>query len=145
MWGTWAEDPRAKDIEGEPFEIPMQGMGLFASRRDAWLGFNPEFRGFGGEEGYIQEKYRQAGHRTLCLPFLRWMHRFNRPMGTPYRNQWEDRVRNYIIGFRELGLPVDDIIRHFQGHLDEHTFSVMMAILEAEFGPLMPAKELEPV
>ena len=85
----------------------MQGMGLFACRKDAWPGFNPLFRGFGAEEGYIHEKVRQGGGRTLCLPFLRWMHRFNRPLGAPYPNIWEDRIRNYYIGWRELGLPTE--------------------------------------
>src|SRR5919197_369876 len=72
MWGIWATDPRGRDPDGEPFEIPMQGMGAFSCRKSAWLGFNPRFRGFGGEEGYIHEKFRQAGRRTLCLPWLRW-------------------------------------------------------------------------
>lgn len=39
----------------------MQGLGIFACRRDVWPGFNPRLRGFGGEEGYIHEKFRRAG------------------------------------------------------------------------------------
>ncbi len=35
MWGVWATDPRGLDPEGEPFEIPMQGMGAFSCRRAA--------------------------------------------------------------------------------------------------------------
>src|SRR5262249_38985211 len=57
MWGVWAVDQRAEDPEGEPFEIPMQGVGLFSCRREAWPGFNPHFRGFGGDEGYIHWKF----------------------------------------------------------------------------------------
>ena len=106
---TCGEDP-----EAPPFDIPMQGMGLFSCRRAVWPGFNPRFRGFGGEEGYIHEKFRQNGGRTLCLPFLRWMHRFRRPMGVPYINSWEDRVRNYMIGFRELGLPTAELEDHYR-------------------------------
>ena len=113
MYGTWDCDERGKDTEAPPFEIPMQGMGLFACRRRTWPGFNPSFRGFGGEEGYIHEKFRQRGGKALCLPFLRWMHRFNRPFGIPYPNCWEDRIRNYIIGFRELGLDTQQIDEHF--------------------------------
>ena len=60
MWGIWATDPRGQDPEGEPFEIPMQGMGAFSCRKGAWPGFNPMFRGFGWEEGYIHEKIRRA-------------------------------------------------------------------------------------
>src|SRR5581483_11068574 len=74
MYGYWATDERGVDPEAPPFEIPMQGLGLFACRKAAWRGFNPLFRGFGGEEGYIHEKFRQAGARSLCLPFLRWLH-----------------------------------------------------------------------
>lgn len=113
MWGTWASDERGRDPDAEPFEIPMQGMGLFACRREAWPGFHPELRGFGSEEGYIHEKVRQAGGRSLCLPFLRWMHRFGRPMGPQYDLVWEDRIRNYFIGFRELGLDTSQMESHF--------------------------------
>jgi Glycosyl transferase family 2 len=113
MYGVWGVDPRGEDVEAPPFDIPMQGLGVFACRRAAWPGFNPAFRGFGGEEGYIHEKFRQRGGRTLCLPFLRWLHRFNRPMGTRYTNRWEDRIRNYYIGRHELGLPTNDVEAHF--------------------------------
>jgi hypothetical protein len=99
MFGCWGTDDRGRDPDGEPFEIPMQGLGLFACRRVPWPGFNPKFRGFGGEEAYLHEKFRHAGGRAFCLPFLRWMHRFNRPMGIPYVNTWDDRLRNYLIGF----------------------------------------------
>ncbi len=119
MYGVWACDNRADDKDGEPFDIPMQGLGLFACRKKAWPGFNPDFRGFGGEEGYIHEKFRQAGGRTLCLPFLRWLHRFERPGGVPYTIDWQDRIWNYMIGFQELGLDTGQIIDHFNEHLGE--------------------------
>jgi hypothetical protein len=119
MYGMWEHDPRGDDPDGPPFDIPMQGLGLFACRRSAWPGFNPRFRGFGGEEGYIHQKFRRAGGRTLCLPFLRWMHRFQRPMGLSYPNTWEDRVRNYLIGFDELGLPTTELEAHFVDFLGE--------------------------
>ncbi|HJN93287.1 MAG TPA: glycosyltransferase family 25 protein, partial [Dehalococcoidia bacterium] len=118
MFGVWATDERGVDPTHEPFEIPMQGLGLFACRRDAWLGFSSRFRGFGGEEGYIHEKFRQAGRRTLCLPFLRWMHRFNRPFGTRYPINWEDRVRNYFIGHRETGVSTAALEEHFAEFLN---------------------------
>jgi hypothetical protein len=119
FWGIWATDPRGVDPDGEPFEIPMQGLGAFACRRSAWLGFNPRFRGFGGEEGYIHEKFRQAGHRTLCLPWFRWMHRFGRPSGVPYRLTLEDKFRNYFIGHAELGLDLSQLIAQFTPRLPE--------------------------
>jgi len=112
MFGTWGIDKRVET--DSYFEIPAQGLGVFACRRDSWLGFNKRFRGFGGEEGYIHEKYRQAGKKTLCLSSLKWLHRFGRPNGTPYPNLYEDRVKNYYIGWLELGLPVFEIIEHFK-------------------------------
>lgn len=96
-------------IDDVPFEIPAQGLGLFSMKKSAWLGFNPNFRGFGGEEGYIHQKYKLAGRQTMCLPFMPWMHRFGRPGGLPYPNTWLDRVRNYIIGHMELGMLLDDV------------------------------------
>lgn len=113
MWGTWATDPRGLDESLESFEIPAQGLGAFACRKNAWLRFNPHFKGFGGEEGYIHEKYRQHGKTTLCLPFLRWLHRFDRPLGVPYPNVLRDRFRNYYIGHLELGLDLKNLLSHF--------------------------------
>jgi hypothetical protein len=140
MYGTWGTDPRGEDINGEPFEIPMQGLGLFSCRRDAWPGFNPKFQGFGGEEGYIHEKFRQAGHQTLCLPFLRWVHRFGRPGGVPYQNIWEDRVLNYVIGRRELGLPIDDALAHFEEHLGKDVFAKVRRTVDIRLAQVeMPA------
>jgi hypothetical protein len=132
MYGFWSTTPAGTDPDNPPFEISMQGLGIFACRRDAWPWFNPAFRGFGGEEGYIHEKIRQRGGRVLCLPFLRWMHRFNRPMGVPYPNRWEDRVRNYLIGFRELGWNTAPIAEHFKTVLGEETGERMIAQLEEE-------------
>lgn len=100
-------------IDGSPFEIPAQGLGLFACRKDAWLGFHPEFRHFGGEECYIHEKYRQAGSTTICLPFLKWLHRFERPNGVPYTAPWESRIMNYLLGHRELGWEPALVLEHF--------------------------------
>ena len=119
MWGTWATDDRGKNINADPFEIPAQGMGLFSCRKSSWLGFNKEFRGFGGEEGYIHEKYRKNGKKTLCLPFLKWLHRFGRPSGVPYVNDLKDRFRNYMIGFVELGLDTTELKNHFNGSLSK--------------------------
>jgi len=141
MFGCWDIDERGKDPDGPAFDIPMQGMGLFSCRREAWPGFNPRFRGFGGEEGYIHEKFRQQGGRTLCLPFLKWMHRFNRPMGLPYVNRWDDRLRNYMIGFRELGLPTADLESHYREILGEAAGPMLNQIkqeLDAERGPEAP-------
>lgn len=113
MYGQWGSDERGDNPNNEPFEILMQGTGVFACRKKAWLGFNHRFKGFGGEEGYIHEKYRKINRRTLCLPFLRWLHRFDRPDGVPFSISAEDRIRNYYLGFIELGLDTDPIEQHF--------------------------------
>ncbi|MEI7687597.1 MAG: glycosyltransferase, partial [Planctomycetota bacterium] len=111
MFGRWGYDARCE--RGEPFEIPMQGLGAFSCRKSAWLGFNPRFRGFGGEEFYIHEKFRQAGRACYCLPWLGWMHRFGRPNGVPYHLTNEDKLWNYLVGWSELGLPLDGVYDHF--------------------------------
>ena len=114
MYGQWGNDPRIDDPDGLPFEIRMQGLGLFACRKDAWPGLNPRLRGFGGEEGYLHEKFRQRGGRVLCHPGLGWLHRFSRPSGTSYPNIWEDRVRNYFIAWSEIGWDLAPARAHFR-------------------------------
>ena len=131
MWGTWETDPRGQDPEGEPFEIPMQGLGVFSCRKGAWPGFNPMFRGFGWEEGYIHEKVRRAGGRCLCLPWLRWMHRFGRPAGIEYPLTVEEKLRNYLIGHAELGWDPSPVLAHFSEILPEdHVVAVAAEVLE---------------
>lgn len=132
MYGIWATDPRGLDPDAAPFEIPMQGLGLFAISRAAWPGLNPRFHGFGGEEGYIHEKVRRRGGRVLCLPFLRWMHRFERPRGLPFPNTWEDRVRNYMIGWSELGLPVGPVEAYFREFLRAEVGSELTEMIIAQ-------------
>ena len=117
MHGRWAWDARAADVDAPPFEIPMQGMGVFACRKAAWPGFNPRFQGFCCEEGYLHEKIRRNGGTALCLPFLRWLHRFERPGGIPYRPIWADRIRNYLIGYDELALDPSPVVDHFEAVL----------------------------
>jgi hypothetical protein len=131
MWGVWATDPRGQDPEGDPFEIPMQGLGAFSCRKGAWPGFNPMFRGFGGEEGYIHEKFRRAGGRCLCLPWFRWTHRFGRPAGLEYSLTVEEKLRNYLIGHAELGLDLIPVLDHFSEILPEdHVAAVAAEVLE---------------
>jgi len=133
MYGQWGMDERGKDPQLPPFEIGMQGLGVFACRRETWPGFNPRLAGFGGEEGYLHEKIRRAGGRNLCLPFLRWMHRFARPGGLRYPTSWEDRVRNYLLIHNELGTDPQPTIEHFEKLLGEEQAQRLVQAAQAEF------------
>tara|TARA_Y100000034_G_C6853377_1_gene387434 strand:- start:610 stop:1278 length:669 start_codon:yes stop_codon:yes gene_type:complete len=132
MWGQWASSPAGKlkrhtirngdtvsvGVDcGPPFEINAMGLGLFAARKDSWLGFNPKFKDFGGEEFYIHTKYRQHGRKCWSIPQLRWMHRFNQTVAYPA--SIESRLHNYVIGLTELGLPLEPAINHFTGFMEE--------------------------
>ena len=119
VFGAWASDPRGLDPHGEHFEIDMQGLGVFACRQKKWPGLNHRFRGQGGEEGYLHEKIRRAGGRVLCLPALRWVHLFDRPSGPPYPTRWNDRVRNHLIGWRELGWSEYEVVDHFRAQIGD--------------------------
>jgi glycosyltransferase involved in cell wall biosynthesis len=131
MWGTWGLDPRGEQgPDAEPFDIPMQGLGLFSCRKSAWPGFHPAFRGFGGEEGYIHEKFRKLGRRCLCVPWLRWVHRFGRPAGTPYPMRVRDRITNYLIGHREVGLDEASVLEYFSATTTED--EITQAVREAD-------------
>ena len=50
----------------------------------------------------------------MCLPFLRWVHRFGRPDGVKYPLTLENKLRNYFMGHLELGLDTEPIIEHFK-------------------------------
>src|SRR5207244_2516072 len=102
-----------------------------------WPGFNPRFRGFGGEEGYLHEKVRRNGGRVLCLPALGWAHRFARPMGAPYRPTWEDRVRNYRIGWGEPGWDLAPMEAHCREHVGEGVEKVLSETTRQVANPFM--------
>lgn len=95
-----------KDVrpDHQPFEIPQQGLGCFAMRKDAWPKFHASFREFGGCETYLCEKVRRFGGRVMCHPAFRWRHRFQRPWGVTYAASLKQRLKNYLIGFTELGM-----------------------------------------
>jgi hypothetical protein len=119
-----------KKSTDKPFEIYAQGTGLFFTKRDSWLGFNKYAVGFGGEECYIHTKYRQAGRKNICLPFLKWLHRFDRPEGLKYQITVDSRIRNYIMEFKELGISIDPIIQHFK---DYPKIKMAALITEADY------------
>jgi glycosyltransferase involved in cell wall biosynthesis len=104
MNGKWQIDARSHNAEDPPFEIWGHGMGFFSCRRLAWVGFNPRFRGFGGEEGYIHEKFRQAGAKCWSLPWLRMWHSYG--MRDDQRTNpmdQESTLWNNIVGHLEVG------------------------------------------
>ncbi|MDX6719939.1 MAG: hypothetical protein QOJ63_2193 [Solirubrobacteraceae bacterium] len=113
-YGRSGLDERIARPAATPFEIGMQHLGLFACRREAWPGLNPRFRGFGGQEGYLHEKFRRAGGRVLCHPALRWTHR---PQQARCPSSWQDTVRNYRIGWEELGWDGAVIDSHYAQRL----------------------------
>lgn len=125
MYGVWGTNHEAYN-SGKPFDIPMMGLGFFSCETKNWLGFNPLFRGFGGEEGYIHEKFRRNGGRAICLPKLGWVHRFARPNGVKYRLVLEDRIWNYYIGWLEVTQDANDpmvlsITEHFKEKVPKET------------------------
>jgi GT2 family glycosyltransferase len=122
MYGIWGTNKEAYE-KGEPFEIPMMGLGCFSAKRSNWIEVNNQFKGFGGEEGYIHEKIRRNGGKCICLPSFKWLHRFSRPLGVPYTNTLNDRARNYLIGWIELfgnknHPAVKSIIKEFENKVN---------------------------
>lgn len=117
MWGQWGTDPRVQAHAA--FQIGSMGMGCFAVTGETWQGFHPDMRGFGGEEGYMQAKYRKAGKRVWCVSGFRWWHRFAKAEGSPHVVRQHDKYRNYLLGFREVGLDETALKRHFRLWLTE--------------------------
>lgn len=121
MYGKWTTDEKYK--EGKPFEISFSGMGLFSYRKDAFPKLNQDFRGFGCEEWYVHEKFRQNGGKVICIPQLQWMHRFGR-IKVPYNLNIEDKIWNYFIGWIELYKdPNHPMVKSIEKHFEEINFN----------------------
>ena len=106
-FGVWHTDKSLANPKAEPKEIIGHGMGLFACSRDGWMRFTPGMREFGGEELIIHEKFRLCGRSVWCMPFLRWIHRFQRPGGVNYPLTAEAKCKNIMMGFNDVHLPLD--------------------------------------
>lgn len=124
MFGTW-NNSNFK----EPTDIPLMGLGAFCCLKKHWQGFNRAFRGFGGEEGYIHEKFRIAGGRCVCHPDFKWLHRFERPEGLKYHNSWDDRIFNYVLGHLENGQDIGQVFHAFDKIVKPETLAI--AVREA--------------
>ena len=130
MYGQW--DANKAGVEsGKPFEIPMMGLGTFSVETKHWQWFNENFRGFGGEEGYIHEKHRQNGGKAVCVPGFKWLHRFGRPSGVPYPLALEDRIWNYLLGWIELKQDpehqmIKDIYDNFKKRIPEKKLQMIL-------------------
>lgn len=130
MYGTWHTNKESYEL-GNPFEIQLQGMGLCAFETKNWPNINKHFRGFGGEEGYISEKFRQNGGKNICLPQLKWLHRFGRPNGAKYRLVYEDRIFNYLLGWLEITndinhIMIKNIYEHFSDVVPKSTIDNLL-------------------
>ena len=123
MYVTWHTNRKGYE-SGIPFEVEMMGLGLFSCETKHWMGFNPYFKGFGAEEGYIHEKFRRNGGKAICIPQLKWVHRFNRPNGVKYPLILEDRIWNYFVGWLEITKDpnhhmIIDTYNHFKGRVSQ--------------------------
>ena len=110
MWGVWGatETIPPKDEK----EVGIFATALLGCRKDSWLGFPEKARGFGGQPGVIHKKYEKAGRKTIILPFLIWAHNFHRQCGI-YPTVSGGVIRNYLLGFKEIGLDPEPIYQHF--------------------------------
>lgn len=99
-FGIWATNHDALK-KGEPFEIPMQGMGCFSFWRATAPHPNPHFRCFGAEEWYMAERTRRNGGKVVCHPKMVWMHRFAWPP-RKFPMALDDKIVNYYRGWLEL-------------------------------------------
>jgi len=99
-FGTWATNTEALK-RGEPFQVPMQGMGCFSFWRTEAPHPNPGFRCFGAEEWYLAERTRRNGGKVICHPGMGWMHRFEWPPRN-FPMSLDDKIVNYYRGWLEL-------------------------------------------
>lgn len=118
----------AHERNSDPFEIPAQGLGFFVCRKEAWLGFNEHCRGFGGEENCYHELVRQKGNRCMCHPGFGWHHCFGHPDGIQYPAGNDNKVRNYILWYNQLGFSLDPVHKSFveTGIIREQTWQKMV-------------------
>jgi hypothetical protein len=118
---------------GQPFEIAMQDLGAFVCRRDAWPGINPRLGGAAGLEGYLHEKFRRTGGRTLCLPFLRWQRRNPAAARGGPCDDAAARFRDHLVMHDELGLDPQPLYEQLEPMLAERRAAGLRGELDSAF------------
>lgn len=115
MFGKGAINPVAYDPNAKPFEVDQAGSWFYLARKESWLGFHPQFRGF-GLEGYLATKYRRAGRKAWCHPAFQGWHLFReKSEPAPFPTDWFNRTRNLVLTWQELGEPfLSDIKSNLQ-------------------------------
>ena len=135
MFGVWGVDKKAH--EGEPYEIEATGMGLFSFRREAWVGFDSESKGFGVEEFTTHAKFKKRGDKTILLPWLTWWHLFGHVDTHTAGGENVDRIENYVRSSVQTGVPsIPSIKKHFTVDFNDMTpdeFDSMAAKIKGEY------------
>ena len=75
FWGTWHH--LVDTNEQDPYPIGATGNWALLTRLSDWVsigGFNDAFRGYGGDEIYLQLKYWQSGGQVLLDPQVSGSH-----------------------------------------------------------------------
>src|SRR4029077_7535510 len=117
-------------------------------RKDGWLPFHEEARGFGGEEMVSGVRYRKAGRQGVCVPRARWWHYFDRPYdgqgsgAAPYRLVVHDKIRNYFLEMSRLGLDLTPLREHFVPQF--YPLSEWEKLLQGEQWPHSAAPDVTP-
>jgi hypothetical protein len=121
--------------DGELMQGPRDehDLGVFVCRRDAWPGVNPRLGGAGGLDGYLQEKFRRAGRRTVRLPFLDWQRRDPELTGGGPRAEAAARFRDRMIVHDELGMDLRPLCEQFEPLLGERWMADLRGALESPF------------
>lgn len=117
-WGSRSRDMRGRLTDGEPFSIPMQESGVFSCKRSAWPGMAPRWRGYGGEAGFMQGRFRREGAQVVCLPGLRWERITPVKPVFPRSRAATKVLRNHLAGAADLDLDTHYITLRHRDHLE---------------------------
>jgi hypothetical protein len=118
----------------DEFEVPAQGCGSFMAQRRTWLAFHRQWRGFGGEEFYIAEKYRAAGRRVLCVGDMPWWHDYDGGPKLNYTRAVQNTVRNVVLGNVDLRQSNDDARKHYVDEIKWMTPAEYDRLISDPFG-----------
>ncbi|MFI6996623.1 hypothetical protein [Nocardia sp. NPDC050175] len=104
-------EPHSPNPTAQIVEVGMQDLGVFACRKDCWPGIDPRLGMSEGPPGYLHKKFRARGHRTLCLPFLRWNNTATHIAQHPTHDA--EQFFRYLLCWEDTGEAVEPILAHF--------------------------------
>lgn len=119
------------------FEVPMVNTSVFLCPKAAWPGLNKDFTAFDTDAYYLSKKIRLGSGKTMCLGGMKFIYKNHSP-NYFVEPMLLNKMKDCILGYQELGLPLDGAKEYFTDtlNLSGRVWDIVVA------NPTIPAEDI---